>query len=234
MKGAHCDEKGGWTRVAYLNMTESGATCPPGLSLQLYNSIDHGVCGRPSSSSSAGCSSTIFSTLDLKYYKVCGQVRGYQYKAPDAFRAILVDVSIDSYYVDGVSITYGLNPRTHIWTYAGGIREDYTGTPACPCNKDYYYGGNKVASSFVGNHYYCESGLDAGKSWTNILYVNDPLWDGKNCESREASCCTDPKMPWFYRILDDMTKDDIELRVCGDGGPSQEDIPLDIIELYVR
>ena len=31
-----------------------------------------------------------------------------------------------------------------------------------------------------------------------------------------------------------MTQDDIELRVCSDGGPPEEDTPLDIIELYVR
>ena len=84
MNGTHCDEKGGWTRVAYLNMTESGATCPPGLSLQRYNNIDHGVCGRLISFSLAGCSSTTFSTLGINYYKVCGQVRGYHYYSHDA------------------------------------------------------------------------------------------------------------------------------------------------------
>ena len=42
-------------------------------------------------------------------------------------------------------------------------------------------------------------------------------------------------MPWFYRVLDDMTQNDIELRVCGNEGVSNdEDTPLDIIELYVR
>ena len=122
MNGTHCDGKGGWTRVAYLNMTESGATCPPGLSLHRYHKIDYGLCSRPSSILSAGCDSTIFSTLGLKYYKVCGQVRGYQYGSPSAF--IPLDAGIDSHYVEGFSITYGQNPCTHIWTYAGGLRED--------------------------------------------------------------------------------------------------------------
>ena len=31
MDVTHCAGKGGWTRVAYLNMTETGACCPPGL-----------------------------------------------------------------------------------------------------------------------------------------------------------------------------------------------------------
>ena len=231
MNGTHCDGKGGWNRVAYLNMTESGVTCPPGLSLYQYNNIDHGLCGRPRSILSAGCSSTIFSTLGLKYYKVCGQVRGYQYGSPSAF--LPLSKGIDSYYVEGVSITYGQNPRTHIWTYAGGLTENRVDAHACPCNKGYASSKN-VASSFVGNHYYCEAGLDPGKQWTKFLYANDPLWDGKACDSHEGSCCTNSKMPWFYRILDDITQDDIELRMCSDEAASNEDTPLDIIELYVR
>ena len=215
MNGTHCDGKGGWTRVAYLNMTESGATCPPGLSLQQSNNIDHGLCGRPTFSSSAGCSSTTFSTLGLNYYKVCGQVRGYQYHSPDAFEPL--SVGIDSYYVDGISITYGQSPRKHIWTYACGVKEDYVDKHACPCNKD-YSGGNKVASSFVRNHYYCESGVDSDQIVAKVLYPNDPLWDGKNCNSSEASCCTNTKMPWFHRVLDDIIDNDIELRVCANGG----------------
>ena len=44
MVGNNCDGKGGWMRVGYLNMSESGATCPPGLTLRQFNNIDHGVC----------------------------------------------------------------------------------------------------------------------------------------------------------------------------------------------
>ena len=234
MKGTHCDGKGGWTRVAYLNMTESGATCPPGLTLQQYNNIDHGLCGRPFSFPSASCSSTTFSTLGLNYYKVCGQLRGYQYWTTSALYPLSVGIGIDSYYVDGISITYGQNPRKHIWTYAAGLREDSVGVSACPCNTG-YYGGINVVSFFVGNHYYCEAGLDHDKTLEQVLYANDTLWDGKNCDSREASCCTNSKMPWFYRVLDDITQEDIELRVCSDQGVSNdEEVPLDIIELYVR
>ena len=231
MNGTHCDGKGGWTRVGYLNMTESGACCPPGLALQKYDNIDHGVCGRPTSSSSAGCSSTTFSTLGLNYYKVCGQVRGYQYYSPDAFASL--SKGIDSYYVDGISITYGQNPRTHIWTYAAGFKEDAVSFIVCPCNTN-YTGGRNVFSPFISNRYYCESAGDSGKSLTNVLYANDPLWDGKNCDDREVSCCTNSKLPWFYRVLNDITQEDIELRVCGNEAYSNEDVPLDIIELYVH
>ena len=119
MEGVNCDCRGGWTRVAYLNMTEPGASCPPGLTLQDHSNINHGVCGR-SVSYTGGCQSAIFSTYGLNYSKVCGQIRGYQYRSPDAFKKLL----IDSFYVDGVSVTHGSNPRKHIWTYVGGLRSD--------------------------------------------------------------------------------------------------------------
>ena len=230
MNGTHCDGKGGWTRVAYLNMTESGATCPPGLSLQQYNNIDHGVCGQ-SNLTSAGCNSTKFSTLGLNYYKVCGQVRGYQYYDIDAFFEL--SEGIDSYYVDGVSITYGQNPRTHIWTYAGGLTENHYNVYACPCNTG-YSGRINVSSTFISNHYYCESGLNSFFNYVGILNVNDPLWDGKNCNDLEVPCCNNTTMPWFYRVLNNTTQEDIELRVCSNRGDHNDDTPLDIIELYVR
>ena len=45
----------------------------------------------------------IFFTLGLSYYKVCRQLRGHQYGSSDAFNYL--SAGIDSYYVDGVSIT---------------------------------------------------------------------------------------------------------------------------------
>ena len=89
MDGNNCDGEGGWIRVAQLNMSEPGATCPPGLTLQNYSNIDHSLCGR----SSSGCASTFFSTYGLNYTKVCGKVRGYQFGHIDAFTG---GVNIDS------------------------------------------------------------------------------------------------------------------------------------------
>ena len=71
MKDTNCDGDGGWMRVGYPNMTEPGATCPPGLTLRQFNNIDHGVCGRPMSSS------VVYSAHGAHYNKVCGQIRGY-------------------------------------------------------------------------------------------------------------------------------------------------------------
>ena len=230
MKGTMCDGKGGWTRVGYLNMTQPGAECPPGLTEHKYRNLKNEVCGRPHRSG-GGCACTTFSTLGLSYYKVCGQVRGYQFNSPDAF--VPLGRGIDSFYVDGISITHGKNPRKHIWTYACGLQEDRRDAVGCPCNKG-YRGGRNVVSSFIRNHYYCESALNPRTSWKRVLYANDILWDRKNCDSLESTCCTNRKMPWFYRLLEDTIKDDIELRVCSDQGYSDEGTPLDIIEIYVQ
>ena len=231
MEGINCDEEGGWTRVAYLNMTEPGTTCPSGLNQTGYINISHDVCGR----FGAGCNSTIFSTYSLNYTKVCGEVRGYQYASPDAFGMGAAGPpsgtnDIESHYVDGVAITYGSNPRQHIWTYAGGVSETRLDKSGCPCNN-----GNSASTppSFVGNDYYCESGLNANP-WSPILYVDDPLWDGQNCNGYESPCCTNLNMPWFLKTLNEITTDDIEVRICGDEELSNEDILLDIIEIYVK
>ena len=230
MEGINCDGEGGWTRVTYINMTQSGATCPNGLTKLAYNNIDHPLCGRQASS--ASCASTTFSSNGLTYSKVCGQVRGYQYGHNDALRDF--SYGIDSFYVDGVSITYGNNPRQHIWTYIGGLIEDEGDQNGCPCNTN-HDGSRDTNGTFIGTHYYCESGIDHGRSEATILYPDDPLWDGQQCDDAEAPCCpANSKMPWFYRSLDTQTSDDIELRVCSNRETSVENTPLDIIELYIK
>ena len=31
------------------------------------------------------------------------------------------------------------------------------------------------------------------------FYPNDTLWDGQQCATEEAPCCTYPNMPWFHK-----------------------------------
>ena len=229
MEGINCDEEGGWTRVAYLNMAEPGTTCPSGLTQTGYININHDVCGRPNPSS-AGCNSSFFSTYRINYTKVCGQVRGYQFGTPASFETGSNN-NIDSKYVDGISITYGSNPRQHIWTYVGGWFDTRLNSAGCPCNNGSYA---TPPPSFVGNDYYCESGLSVPNLHSYRLFAEDPLWDGQNCNGLESTCCTNPNMPWFLKTLNETTTDNIELRVCSYQGLPYEDVPLDIIELYIK
>ena len=228
MKGSNCDGKGGWMRVGYLNMSEPNATCPSGLTLREFNNIDYGLCGRPKSSS------VIYSAHGIHYSKVCGQIRGYQFGSPDGLPPLYgpnVTSNIDNCntYVDGVTITYGSNPRKHIWTYACGVREYTNDQYSCPCNNG---SSGTTSPNFVGKEYYCESGLHYGNVHP-VLYSNDTLWDDQQCGGLEGPCCTNPKMPWFVKTLDKTTLKDIELRMCGSEGAGNEDTPLYIIELYI-
>ena len=43
MEGSHCDGEGGWTRVAFVNMSKPGSSCPPGL-VQYDNIFDTSLC----------------------------------------------------------------------------------------------------------------------------------------------------------------------------------------------
>ena len=206
MEGINCGGEGGWTRVAYVNMSQSGATCPQGLTQTTLSGLT--LCGR---NGPAGCQSTVFSTLGLNYSQVCGQLRGYQRGTPDAFRPYYENTSltIDSVYVDGVSITYGSPSRKHIWTYANGLNLRAF-TFSCPCNDDSW----NFSPLFVGSDYYCETGDNDNTCCDyTAFYHNDPLWDGQQCPGEEAPCCTHPNMPWFNKTLSEITTEDIELRV---------------------
>ena len=238
MEGTNCGGEGGWTRVAYVNMSQSGATCPQGLTQQTLSGLT--LCGRMdfnvTTQPGEGCQSTVFSTLGLSYSQVCGQLRGYQFGTPGAFDPYYLNpasVTTDGIYVDGASITYSSAPRKHIWSYAVGANLVYSsGERAnCPCND----GNSKIPPPFVGSDYYCETGDNDNTCCDYVLFSNDTLWDGQQCPGEEAPCCNaHPNMPWFNKTLSETTTEDIELRVCGDQDLADEDTPLQVIELFVR
>ena len=47
---------------------------------------------------------------------------------------LVTNPSIDTIYVDGISITCDNNPRKYIWTYGSGLFQDKTIDTCCPCN----------------------------------------------------------------------------------------------------
>ena len=221
--GNLCNTTGGWTRMGYFDMADATTSCPSGFRQYTKGSIR--ACGRPGNS--ASCVSQQIPPNVLSYSEICGRVVGYQYATTDAFRG---GGGINSYYVEGVSITYG-SPRTHVWTLAAGSRENHNdgGGYSCPCNT----GSTQNPPSFVGSNYYCESG-NPNNAIFGTMYTNDPLWDGQGCGSMEQACCAVPGQPWFYRNFTASITDYIEVRVCGDQGPGNEDTPISFYEIYVK
>ena len=224
-----CNTTGGWTRLAYLNMTDSSQPCPGKWRLI---TTPRRTCGR--ATHNLACDSAIFSSNGVQYSHVCGRVIGYQVVSPDAFNRIIrfnPSFTADSPYLDGVSITHGASgSRQHVWSFAGGL-----GDPAwqdsyhCPCH------GNVNPPSFVGQDYFCETANDAMSPWTTVGFeVDDPLWDGQNCAAAFSCECTLNNPPWFCKQLPQPTTDDIEVRICGSRHISNEDTPVEFMELYVH
>ena len=167
---------------------------------------------------------------------------GYQYASPDAVDPTVDGLKnhndINSYYVDGVSITRG-SSRQHVWTLMAGLLESSIFNPTndrrynCPCSQGSPQ--NSTLQSFIGNDYFCESANPVHGTFESKLYTSDPLWDGKGCGSLEGVCCTSrPSLPWFNKILNTATTDYLELRVCGDEGTDNENVPVSFYELYVK
>ena len=48
--------------------------------------------------------------------------------------------------------------------------------------------------------YYCESSSPTTACPSNAFLASDPLWDGSGCIAAN-NCCTNPGMPWFYRLF---------------------------------
>ena len=89
----------------------------------------------------------------LRQDTVCGRVEGYQKGTADAFGANRR--SINDICVDGISTTLG-SPQKHMWTNAVGPSDDYNSPQSnCPCA----HIPGPEPPLFVGEHYYCESGV---------------------------------------------------------------------------
>ena len=228
--------KGGWMRVAQLNVT-NGDTCPGDWINDVnYNSLCT-VTGE-------GCHSANFS-VPYSYNKICGQVRGFQKGTTDAFYPFFFSqgstpsglytpftysATVNGVYVDGVSITLG-DPRKHIWTYVVGLTDDGgtgSGYYNCPCAK--------VASprppAFVGNNYYCESG-NIGLHVASEFYSDDALWDGEQCLPGN-SCCDRAGQPWFFYQLPISETQHLEARICQDESIPLEAVIVEKLQLFVQ
>ena len=222
-----CGGTGEWRRVVYLDMTDPHTTCPSGWQLTGYSKR---TCGRVSTGPRT-CDSATFPVSGGQYSRVCGRIKAYQYGGPDAFYAYhhRYVTTIDGAYVCGVSVTHG-TPRYHIWTFANGAAEDNpTVIWVCPCDASITI----RVPPFVGNDYFCESGINGPWAGQRIFRANDLLWDGKDCLP-SSTCCSLHNPPYFVKQLPTSTTDDIEARICLYEPSSLDNIAVELVELYVQ
>ena len=226
------DQPGGWVRVANVNMTEQDSECPKGLEMLTQ---PRRMCRK---TVATGCSSATFSTYGMEYKRVCGKVIGYQYYTTNSFNPYYSNqrLTVNDAYVDGISITHGCKPRHHIWTFASALHEDGRSDHlqyVCPCSNT-KVSFNWVIPQFVGTDYFCETGNRGFYNNDPSKYlVDDPLWDGKGC-GPDSTCCDGAGKPWFCKDLPEPTTDDIEMRLCTNEARGNEDISVEIVELYIQ
>ena len=220
---------GTWTRIANINMTLPSSKCPRGL----------GMVTSPKRSCrktvDTGSSSANFSTFGIPYSNICGMVIGYQYGSPDAFSPYHSNrhYTVDNCFVDGVILSYNY-PRQHIWTFAAqpdGIPKNSVHSCPCQSNNNRYLG---TVPRFVGDDYFCETGVHTGKFIIQQYYTEHPLWDGKGCGTFPNGC-EGTRSPWFKKQFPYIIVDDVELRICMDEGrSSNEDVLVEQIYLYIQ
>ena len=202
------DITGGWMRVVELDMTNESTQCPSGLRQHDNNFRTCGI----NSDSGWSCSSATFNLNGVRYSSVHGVIRAYGCGTPDGYKGRSLIYDIDSNYVDGISLTYGLTSRQHIWTFAVA------------------YSGCGNSPSFVHNDYYCGDIDRTSSCNSNIQGIE---WNGGECSS-EDQCCSLNNPTQFYKQLPQPTTDDIEMRLCRNELAFYENIFIKMISIYLH
>ena len=212
----------GWTRVAYLDMTDPNTNCPSGW--RHNPGYPRRTCGKVSTGRLT-CDSVFFPVRGGAYTSVCGRIKGYQNSRTDVFEVYHNGdaTTIDEPYVSGVSLTHG-SPRQHIWTFAASATSSQTNIEACPCNST----SHNSTPPFVGRDYFCESGANSVSPYG--FHPDDPLWDGDSC-AVNSTCCPFNNPLFFTKQLPNTTTDDLEVRLCW--WDREDETPIELIELYV-
>ena len=222
----------GWRRVAFINMTDPNQNCPQGLRLTDYSIRS---CGRAHTGyRDSDCSSVTFPVNGPQYSRVYGRATAYRWGGNYGFYGYhTLGQTIDSYYVDGLSLTHG-SPRTHIWTFVSGLFSGTSGDShpdlRCPCDPCNTFSSSP---SFVGNDYFCDS-VATAENWDvnrYRFYPDNALWDGQD---HLNTCYGLNNPPWFNKTLPVPTTDDIELRMCFHSTNEIANIGVELLEVYVN
>ena len=201
---------GQWRRVAYLNTSDSNpGQCPGSLEMR----SDPPSCRQKTFN--AGCSSVKYQTGGTPYSQICGKIHARAAGSPDGFQHFGGNrkrkPTIEDNYVDGVSLTHGSNPRTHIWTFAASVNA--LGGECAVCDRQ--------RLGFIETDYSCE--LIITQCPHDVVCNAGQLWEGGQCVGNAT----------FYRQLPHFTSDDIEMRVCRGEDQYNEDILITFIEVFI-
>lgn len=215
-----CDmesDGGGWTRVGHYDVDEGGP-CPG----EWLPPAGVPGCGR--TDATASMRSATFAS-PIPYREVRAVIRAFGFGGPDAFNRLFVGAenSVDSFYVDGVSLTVG-EPRRHVFTWAQGLVDNAIGSSdSCPCVD------GAAAPAIVGDRYLCEAG---DTSCCHFWDFTDVLWDGNQLGD---TCRASPEGGSSVVLtLDGEETEPLEVRILHDEGADDEDLAVQKLDLFVR
>ncbi len=222
----------GWTRVAYLDMSDTNQQCPS--NWRLTTSPVRG-CGRSNSGGST-CDSVTYPVNGRTYSSVCGRVIAYQKGLSYGLHNYINGLTLDQSYISGVSVTHGpAGNRTHIWSFVGAESESPSTILSyiCPCTNTNVTWPYQVATYNISADYFCDTGNSRHSSDYTRYYTEDPLWDGEGC-GPTSTCCSFNSPPWFYKSLPQPTSDNVEIRLCNFHNSFTEDRLISLIEVNVQ
>ena len=112
--------------------------------------------------------------------------------------------------IDGVRLTTQGTMNYHIWTFAAAQDE-----LDCRCSK------NRGSRSPTGveENYFCDAEMGL-------------IWNG-DCTTLNT-CCSFNNPPWFYRELPQPTTDEIRMNLCRNEYRNNEDIEVQIVQIYIQ
>ena len=225
----------GWTRVAYLNMSDLNQQCPSNWNV---TTVPVRSCGRRSRDGNS-CDSVIYSVNNLEYSSVCGKILAIQKGVSNAFLAavFLQHNNVDYAYVAGISLTHGIvGARQHIYTFAtANVQQssNYSALSNCQCTNTEVTWPYQLPS-IIGNDYFCDTGNPGPDNMdVDAFYTEDPLWDGAGCDTI-SSCCKFNTPPWFCKTLIEPTSDDLEIRLCNALDSDFGDKLITFMDIYVK
>ena len=206
-------------RVTSLDMRQASSKCPS--SLCLLQTVPIRSCGRCNGSLTPFVSSQTY-LAHVSYSHVCGRITAYQLGSPDAHSTLYSNV------FDGISIMYG-SPAIYIWTFLAAFNGI---TTTCQCEDPSNVKINGPPP-FIGNHYFCENVQAAISGNAYVFVLENPLWDGAGCRG-VSECCSFNSPPWFHRKLQEPTMEPIVMTVRLDEPAHNEDLAIEVIDIYVQ
>ena len=132
---------------------------------------------------------------------------------------------------DGVSLLHD-RLKVSIWSFVAVSEENYGKSKnVCPCINP---SDNSIAHPppFVGNNYFCDTDTSS-MAQPGVFYNKNPLWDGQGCKGTNI-CCSFNHPPWFYRKLPGPTTEAIVMKIKSKRNPpTEEDIAIEVVDIYV-